>query len=116
MSLKNRNVQQLLFSDEEKKRRDQIHNNRQIVNRVVEIIIFIGKQGLSYRGSTAEAAYDLNNPFVNHGNFLELLFLLDKYDPLLSAHLKSVQEDSSIAHRIGSKGRGSLLTFISKAQ
>lgn len=42
--------------------------------RIIETIKLIGKRGLSYRGSgNSEAAYNLFDETIDHGNFLELL-------------------------------------------
>jgi hypothetical protein len=38
------------------------------------------KRGLSYGGDKLEAAYSLENMSVDHGNFLELVVILSKYD------------------------------------
>jgi hypothetical protein len=38
------------------------------------------KRGLSYGGDKLEAAYSLENMSVDHGNFLELVAILSKYD------------------------------------
>lgn len=46
---------------------------------MIEAVKLIGKRGLSYRGNQFEVAYTLDNPFVDHGNFLEIiLFLLNE--------------------------------------
>ncbi|XP_004207702.2 uncharacterized protein LOC124818104 [Hydra vulgaris] len=57
----------------------------------------------------------------NHGNFLALVQLLAKYDPLLASHLSMCQEKSTKRieklkrpGKAGSKGRGALVTFLSK--
>lgn len=43
--------------------------NRQIIERVIHVIKFIGKRGLRYRGHENEAAYSLEDDCENHGNF-----------------------------------------------
>jgi hypothetical protein len=59
---------------------------------------------------------------VDHGNFLELVVLLSKYDINLKDHLKDCIEKSKKLHGSQNsqkggkgKGRGSLLTFLSKS-
>lgn len=89
------------------------------MHRLVDIIKLIGKRGLSYRGAkNAEAAYTLDNPALDHGNFLEIVLLLSKYDPLLKEHVDKVVSKSQKAKgRQGEtkSGRlGGLLTFLSK--
>ena len=54
------------------------------MDRVINVI---KKQGLSYRGSEFEAAYNLEDQSIDHGNFLEMVMLLSMYDPCLRQHL-----------------------------
>lgn len=75
----------------------------------------IGKRGLSYRQVENEAAYTLDNDSLDHGNFLELIILLGKYDVCLKEHLRNVIEKSKKLHvSPGSRGRGSLISLLSK--
>ncbi len=46
--------------------------------------------------------------------FLELILLLSKYDACLQAHISECIEKSKKMHESGHKGRGSLLTLLSK--
>ena len=52
----------------------------------------------------------------NCGNFLALVVLISKYDPVLERHLNEVTEKSKQRHDQGntSKGRGSFITLLSK--
>lgn len=84
------------------------------MKRIVDVIKVIDKCGLSYRGDKAEAAYSLENIAFNHGNFLELILLLRKYDVCLQQHLNSWIGNSKKQHETGEKGRGSLVTLLSK--
>lgn len=45
--------------------------------RIVDVVILIGKCGLSSHGAY-ESAKDLGNSTVSHGNFLDILLLLAK--------------------------------------
>jgi hypothetical protein len=116
LCMNNKDVGALLFSTQRNLRKEKIRNNRQIMERVVEIVKVIGKRGLSYRGnsSESEAAYSLDNASIDHGNFLEYILLLSKYDIVLKDHLTSVIKKSNKAHAAGSKGRGDTVTLISK--
>ena len=53
---------------------------------------------------------------VDHGNFLKILLLVSKFDPLLEAHVEEVVRKSISRHdSVGnSRGRGDLVTFLSK--
>ncbi|XP_047129358.1 uncharacterized protein LOC124809344 [Hydra vulgaris] len=75
------------------------------------------EQTLPFRGHRNEGAYSLDNDEENHGNFLALVQLLAKYDPLLASHLSMCQEKSTKRieklkrqGKAGSKGRGALVT------
>jgi hypothetical protein len=46
----------------------EIECRRLVIKRLIDIITFIGRQGLSYRDKD-EAAYNLEDRSVNHGNF-----------------------------------------------
>ena len=92
----------------------EIENNRAILSRVITVVKLLGKRGLSYRGSTFEAAYTLDKYNLDHGNFLEIVLTLAKYDDILKVHMKKVIEQSKKAHNSGSKGRGDLLIIFFK--
>ncbi|XP_025207424.1 uncharacterized protein LOC112603181 [Melanaphis sacchari] len=62
----------------------EIKKNRKIVTRVIEAVKLIGKRGLT------------------------------KYDFQMKDHLETIIKKSRKAHESGSKGRGGLVTFISK--
>lgn len=115
MSVKERDIYSLLFSQQKKIRDQQVKEKRQVLERVIEILKVIGKRGLSYR-SRNEAAYNLKDDAIDHGNFLEILLLLSKFDPLLKKHLDTVIEKSKNRHEsnLTNKGRGNLITLISK--
>ena len=107
-----------------KERREEVQRNVAILKRVVDVIKVLAKQNLAFRGpSNNDSLYQLENPSINHGNFLELINLLGKYDEVLGIHLKNAilkskqRRDQTIAggktgHQAG--GRGSLITFLSK--
>ncbi|XP_041836765.1 uncharacterized protein LOC121652114 [Melanotaenia boesemani] len=73
-------VQRLFKHKDGTDRKDQVRKKRQVLERVVDVVKFIGKRGLSYRGQQSEAAYTLDDHNIDHGNFLELITLLGKYD------------------------------------
>ncbi|KAI6657353.1 hypothetical protein LOD99_101 [Oopsacas minuta] len=107
----------LLVRDATNIRKSQVIQKRRVMERIIDILMFIGKRGLSYRGNKAESAFLLDDPLIDHSNFLELLLLLSKYDEILRVHLdkvicKSKKRHSSLCE--GQKGRGSLITLISK--
>ena len=86
--------------------REQVRKKRQVMDRVINVIKVIGKRGLSYRGGKHEAAYSLENMELDHGNFLEIIMLLSKYDVCLQEHVSNCIKTSKMQHETG-KGRGS---------
>ena len=107
-------VDHLLEGRQLKGHREQVKKRRQVLERVVEVVKVLGKRGLSYRQEHNEAAYTLDINSLDHGNFLELIILLGKYDVCLKEHLSSVIEKSKQIHASGTQGRGSLITLLSK--
>lgn len=56
----------------------------------------IGKRGLSYRGqSQNETAYTLLNENIGHGNFLENVLLISKFDSMLRHHVEEITKESN---------------------
>lgn len=115
MFTKNRSVDKLLFNEHIEKHSKKVINNRQIIDRIINILKLIGNRGLSYRGHLNEAAYSLDNEDIDHGNFLEIFMLLAKYDIILKEHLDKIIKQSKRIHESGAKQRiGNFTTFISK--
>ena len=63
----------------------------------------------------------LNDQPDNHGKCLSIIQLMAKFDPALLTHINKVQENYNkrrlklkLDGKKGSKGRGALVTFISK--
>ena len=59
---------------------------RDILHRVLDVILFLARQNLSFRGHREDASS------LNKGNFLELVELLSHYDVALREHLVRPQE------------------------
>jgi hypothetical protein len=57
-----------------------LRKRREIFQRIIDIVKFIGKPGLSYGGDKLEAVYSLENMSIDHRNFLELVVIVSKYD------------------------------------
>lgn len=106
------NIEAKINIDLTNQRRNDIINNREIVKRIIDIILFISKQHLAYRGKE-ESSSSLQNmsPKINRGNFLELCLLLAKYDNVMKTHINKI----SVQKQDSKKGRGSHLTFLSKS-
>lgn len=104
-----------LFSEHLHKKKIEVTKNRNILQRVIDVVKLIGKRGLSYRAHRNEGADSLNDSTLDHGNFLDILLLLKKYDVVLSEHIDLITKNASVNYKRGKgKGRGASLTFISK--
>jgi len=89
-----------------------------VFKQVFEIIKFIGKQNLSYRG-TNEGLYDFEDLNINHGNFLELLKFTAEHDTVLKKYLtEAVQRSKKVEKMLNlilnEEARCSLITLLSK--
>ena len=69
-------------------RRKKVVTNRSIMKRIVDTVVFLGKQGLAFRGHRES----LDHPEVNKGNFLEALDYLSTYDVTIDNHLEKVRK------------------------
>ena len=108
------NIEPLLEKQQEAcedKRKRNVIRNREIVERIIDVIFLLGKQGSSIRGHNEKLSLEAA---VNNGNFLETLKLLAKYDSKIHEHLLKVEsEQSKCRGEKGPTGRGSKITFLS---
>lgn len=102
-------------------KRIQVQENIHVVEQIFDIIKFLGKQSLPFRGSgSSEGLYQLGrigNHHLNNGNFLELVQFTAKRDSILQKHLTLAIKNSEkrkLSLKNKSKGRGSLVTLLSK--
>ena len=76
---------------------------KEILLRLLDIIRFLAKQDLAFRGHRERVNCEKNETDVepeateNRGNFLELVHLLAKYDPVLREHLLRIQLGNKFA-------------------
>jgi len=94
-------------------REHEVIRRRKVAESIIEIVKVIGKQGLPFRGFRYEAAYNLNNTAVNHGNFLEIVLLIAKSNIDLNDHITKPIVESEKRAKSGKTGRGNLFTFLS---
>ncbi|XP_004208682.2 zinc finger MYM-type protein 1 [Hydra vulgaris] len=68
----------------------QVETNREVFKRMIDVTLFLAKQGLSFRGHREHQHCKMGSKGTanNAGNFLELLTLLSKYDLTLDNHLR----------------------------
>ena len=65
----------------------EVQKWREILKRYLDVILFCSTHDLALRGSSS-----LLSETENNGNFLGLLQLIAKYDPLLKSHLAEVED------------------------
>lgn len=116
LAINQNNIEFAVSRDMMNLRKEQVMERVHVIKQVFEIIKFIGKQNLSYRG-TKEGLYNLEDLNMNHGNFLELLKFTAERDSVLKKYLteaiqRSKQRKENI--ELKSQGRGSLITLLSK--
>jgi hypothetical protein len=96
-------------ADSEAAARKKVFHNRQVLDRIIDVIKVIVAQGLPFRGES-ESACDMLDPEKRHGNFIEMVLLLSRYDTILENHVAECYEKGQQQ----GKGRGSTITFLSK--
>lgn len=75
-----------------KERDERIKMNTEIIRSLLECVIFLGKQGLSYRGHRDDCT---NEDVVNSGNFIELVQFRAQTDTILANHLKNAPRNAT---------------------
>ena len=58
------------------------------MKRLLDVTLFLSKQNLAFRGHFE------NENSSNRGNFLEIIHLIAKYDPVLSNHLSEMKRSN----------------------
>lgn len=94
MHEKNHTVGDLIASGLLAQARSEVEARREILKRIIEIAKLIAKSLLSFRGHSHESSSDLDDDTFDHGNFLELVLLLAKFDPVLKEHVDKVVKES----------------------
>ncbi|CAN7946090.1 unnamed protein product [Ixodes hexagonus] len=61
---------------------------RDILHRLLDITLFLAKQNLAFRGHREDELA------ANKGNFLEMVEMLSKYDPVLKEHMLRLKEST----------------------
>lgn len=67
---------------------NQIAENREIVRVIFEVLLYLGKQNIAFRG------HDESLTSKNRGNFLSLIKVLSKYHASLAIHLNKIEKSS----------------------
>ena len=113
------NIENLLdhqSNESEKRRLADVKIDRELPERIIDVILLLGRQGLAFRGHDENLVLDTDS---NSGNFLEVLKMVGSYDERIGAHLRKVKEDHEHVKiqlqkvKKKRKGRGSKITFLS---
>ena len=68
-----------------------------MIKSLFECVIFLGKQGLSYRGHRDDSTYE---GVINAGNFTECVYFRAQTDGILANHLKAANFFSILADEV----------------
>lgn len=63
------------------KHNEEVRKNREILKRMIDVVCFLGKHELSFRGHSESGS----SP--NRGNYVDMIHFLSKYDEVLKHHL-----------------------------
>lgn len=111
---RSRSIADLINHEQHSLRLREVKTKQEVVKRIIEWILCIGRQGIAYRGSFESTKY-FNDPSVNHGNLLEVLMTASKHDELLRAQFEKCGEFLiTDQEKKGPRGRGAKVTFLSK--
>ncbi|XP_047027728.1 52 kDa repressor of the inhibitor of the protein kinase-like [Helicoverpa zea] len=69
---------------------------RNILHRLLDITLFLAQQNLAFRGHREDPSSE------NRGNFIELVKVMAKYDPVLSEHWSKLQKAAGGSQRVPS--------------
>ena len=67
---------------------------KQILHRILDVALFLGERGLAFRGKS-QLVDDPTN-----GNFLGVLELIGRYDPVIGNHLAKAKESQTAHERL----------------
>lgn len=79
---------------------------REVFKRLLAIVQFLAEHNLAFRGSVDRLAEPHN------GNFLGLVQLLGKFDPVMQEHIRRIKNDEIHDHYLGKRIQNELITVI----
>lgn len=82
---------------------------RNVLERLFEIIKLHGSQNLALRG-TSDKLYEDNN-----GNFLKIVELIAKFDPILKEHVRQIKNKELHVHYLGKRIQNEMITLLNSA-
>lgn len=75
-------------------RSEMIKKNRHYISAIVDMLLTCTRQDIALRGHRE------TDESLNRGNFLEILSLVSRFDPVVANRLKDVHKMLSICHMI----------------
>ena len=103
-------------------RRQNYKTEKGTVCGIIDVIKTLGQQALSLRDLRNEAVYSLDSKTDRQSNFLAMIQLMAKYDPVLASHVSKMQQNSAKRSAILKRKRrgssqecGGLVAFLSKS-
>lgn len=108
INVKRKDIYSTLWAENSTLRQKNANDRRRILEIVIDVVKFIGKRGIAFRSHRNENANSLKDVTLDHGNFLETILLLSKYEPVLQRHL------SVITKYADCQRKGSTVTLLSK--
>jgi len=86
---------------------NEIERLKLIFRRIADVILFLSKNNLSLRGTNEKLGV------LNNGNFLSLIELLGKYDPVLIDYLNRIKNTNRIiVHHLAHKSQEEFITAL----
>lgn len=98
---------------------EDIKRNREALKRIIDVILFLGKQNIPLRG------HKETSDGKNKGNFIEFMEFLKKYDVILADHMSNAKKNAlytspqiqnEILNLLGQHIRKSIVTDIIRAK
>jgi hypothetical protein len=82
---------------------------RKVLYRILLIVQFLGEHNIAFRGSNSKLYQDSN------GNFLGLVQMLAKFDPVMKEHVDRITNDKTRDHYLGPSIQNELITLLATA-
>ena len=102
---------QTINKEHEKIINEQTKHWQQVFKRLVAIVQFLAEKNLAFRGTNK----NVRNESIHNGNFLSLVELVRKFDPVLDTHLRKIKTHEIYNHYLGKDTQNELLDIMGTA-
>lgn len=82
---------------------------RKVLYRILLIVQFLGEHNIAFRGTNCKLYQDRN------GNFLGLVQMLAKFDPVMKEHIDRITNDKTRDHYLGPSIQNELIALLANA-